>query len=469
MPLRYTKIVCTIGPATSEENMIVELVKAGMDAARLNFSHGSHSEHLQRLKSLRKISEELKINISVIQDLPGPKLRVGKLLREPLKLEEGSIVKLSNSPFQQNDQEIPVLFKNLSKLVEVGSEVYLADGTIRLRVIDISKEWVSCRVELGGLLTTGKGINIPKAKGDVSAITEEDIEHIKFGVQNEVDYIAISFVRSARDILRAKEVLKGFNSDIPVIAKIEKSEAVENIQEIVSSCDAVMVARGDLGVEIGIENVPLVQKKVIKLANLLGKPVITATQILISMLSQPTPTRAEVSDIANAILDGTDALMLSEETAVGKYPLEAVRVLARVAASTEREMVYQPKPVIDAESVEEAIGRAACQVANAVKAKFIVAYTRSGSTARLIAKHRPMIPIKAFTPNTKVARRLSIVWGTESFYAQESANAPLPDMVEEHLKKLDLVRQGDTVIVVAGMPTGPVGSTNMIRVQKIEK
>lgn len=465
---RFTKIVCTVGPATSNERAIELMVREGMNVARLNFSHGSHDEHLERIRMIRNVSEKLGVHVGIIQDLPGPKLRVGRLIKEPVFLKRGERVILKAGSDQARGSEIPVTFSAFSELVSEGSVIYLADGTIKLRVLRSSGVDVECEVEVEGVLSSGKGINVPDVKRDIDAMTPEDREHLKFGLENGVDYVALSFVRRPEDVLKAKRAIRELGADVPVIAKVEKKEAVDNSERLVESADGIMVARGDLGVEVGLESVPLIQKKLISMCNAAGKPVITATQILISMVSQPVPTRAEVSDIANALLDGTDALMLSEETAVGSHYVEAVKVLSRVSERVEREMKYEPKSVHSAESLEEAVGRAACQVANALGVKYIAAYTRSGSTARQVAKHRPMIPILGLTPRADVARRLSLVWGVTPFVTREELNATDPSAVKENLYSLGLTKAGDTVVVVAGYPTGPVGSTNMVRVQKLD-
>ncbi len=407
------------------------------------------------------------VPIAIIQDLPGPKLRVGKINGEPLRLREGDSVTLSVAANSGSGSIIPVHPEGFPQMVDVGSEVYLADGMIRLRVLGKNGPHVLCVVEVGGNLTTGKGVNVPHVKGDVGAVTEDDVQHIRFGLQNDVDYIAVSFVRSPSDVDTARKIVSELGSDVPIIAKIEKSEAVDHLEEIVGRSDAVMVARGDLGVELGLENVPLIQKKIIRLSNTMGKPVITATQILLSMLTYTTPTRAEVSDIANAVLDGTDALMLSEETAVGANYLEAVKVLDRVCRKVEGELGYGVQQPTSAESVEDAVGMAACGVARAIGAENIVAYTRSGSTAKLIAKYRPRTKIISFTPNESVCRRLKLVWGVLPYKIDEVVGELQPEIVEGALRSFKLASSGERAVIVAGAPTGPVGTTNMIRVQTI--
>ncbi|MEM3670396.1 MAG: pyruvate kinase [Thermoprotei archaeon] len=465
--MRFTKIVCTIGPVTSSVPAVKKLISCGMDVARLNFSHGTVGEHEERIRIIRKASSELGLETGILQDLPGPKMRVGRIIGEPVRLVRGRTVVLTTRRLNGNSETIPVLYRDFPRAVREGSAVYLADGTIRLKVSKVEEDEVVCSVELGGLLASGKGVNVPSVSSDVDAVTEEDASYIEFGAKQGIDFVAVSFVRSGRDVERARKLVNQYNGTAQIVAKIEKREAVENFKEIVSASDCVMVARGDLGVELGIENVPMAQKKIIAEANRQGKPVITATQILLSMLSDPTPTRAEVSDIANAIIDGSDALMLSEETAVGKYYAEAVTVLSRVAQTVEKELEYTPKPVISAESTEEAVGTAACSVAHAVGAKFILAYTRSGSTARQVARHRPRIPIRALTVDKRVIRQLKLVCGVEPYHNPRNVGALDSETVERHVKRLGLVKKGELIVVVAGSPTGPAGSTNMLRVQKM--
>jgi pyruvate kinase len=330
---RLTKIVCTLGPSTSDFKSIKELIDSGMDFARLNFSHGNYEEHMSRIYILKKLSKNGK-KIKILQDLPGPKIRVGKIDGQII-LKDGAEIKLTTA--QEDELSIPVMYKQLPESVSVGSDVLLCDGAIKLKVLETGRDYVLCKVETGGTVISHKGVNITGTTSKVSAITKEDIKHIKFGAKQNVDYIAVSFVNRAKDIEFAKSIISKTGKEIPVIAKIEKKEAIENIDSIIKASDAVMVARGDLAVEIGFENVPLAQKLIIKRANALGKPVITATQMLLSMVNNSTPTRAEVSDIANAIIDGTDALMLSEETTVGKYPQKAVGVLNKVATRMEIE------------------------------------------------------------------------------------------------------------------------------------
>ncbi len=336
-----TKIVCTIGPASSSPSVLGHMMRAGMDVARINFSHGNYEEHLKSIKTIRKVSQNLHRPIAILQDLPGPKLRVGKLATEPIHLRRLDTVTLTTKPSKAKGK-IPIAYSDLPKTVRRGDMIYLADGSIRLEVLRTTRDEVECRVLVGGDLTSGKGVNLPRLRSRVPAITREDREHLHFGLENNVDIVAVSFVQNADDIRTARRVAMEKGREIFVVAKIEKREAVEALEEIVKEADGVMVARGDLGVELSFERIPIVQKRIIFEANRLAKPVITATQMLESMISSPTPTRAEVTDAANAIIDGSDALMLSEETAIGKYPVEAVKVLQKVAGETER---YLPKEI----------------------------------------------------------------------------------------------------------------------------
>ncbi len=464
---RFTKIVCTIGPATSSVKAIKELIRAGMDVARLNFSHGTGEEQIEHIRLVRRVSSQMGREVAILQDLPGPKLRIGNMGNRPVMLNKGATVTLSTEALTGSSDIIPVSFTQLPRIVHEESKIYLADGTVRLRVNSVGQNSVKCEVEMGGFVATGKGINIPRLASKVPALTQKDLELIKIGVENSVDYVAVSFVSTPEDMHQAKNEIRRAGGDASVISKIEKVEAAEHCKDIISASDAVMVARGDLGVELGPEKVPMVQKKIIHEANRLGKPVITATQILLNMLHEPTPTRAEVSDIANAILDGTDALMLSEETAVGPYYKEAVETLARVSKTVEHEFgrsLYHP---VDGENVQEATAAAACQVAAATKAKCIVAYTWSGATARVVSKNRTHIPICSFSPVQSTVRQLCLVWGVESRLMPESRTEISREEVEKRVRRFGFASDGDRVVVVAGFPTGRPGTTNMIRVQDI--
>ncbi|TMI35956.1 pyruvate kinase, partial [Candidatus Bathyarchaeota archaeon] len=414
MPARLaTKIVCTIGPASSSPSVLGHMIRAGMDVARINFSHGTYEEHLKSIKTIRKVSHSLRRPVAILQDLPGPKLRVGKLASDPMHLRRLDTITLTTKPSKAKGK-IPVAYPDLPKAVRKGDMVYLADGSIRLEVLRTTQDEVEARVLVGGDLVSGKGLNLPRLRTRVPAITREDREHLHFGLENNLDIVAVSFVQRAEDIRMARRVAEEKGREIFVVAKIEKKEAVEDLEDIVKEADGVMVARGDLGVELSLERIPIVQKRIIFEANRSAKPVITATQMLESMISSPSPTRAEVTDIANAIIDGSDALMLSEETAIGGYPVEAVRVLQKVAQETER---YLPKEITQQRrmwhenSQEDAIAFAACETALQISAAAIVTPTRTGKTARRVSKYRPPLPIVALTSHADVEKQLLLSWG----------------------------------------------------------
>jgi pyruvate kinase len=470
MPERLaTKIVCTIGPASNSPNVLEKMMRAGMDVARINFSHGTHDDHLKSIKTVHKVSESLGHPVAILQDLPGPKLRVGKLAADPLHLRRLDMITLTTKPSKARGK-ILVAYPELPKVVKRRDMIYLADGIIRLEVLRTSREEVECRVLVGGDLTSGKGVNLPRLRTRVPAITHEDREHLYFGLENNVDIVAVSFVQTADDIRTARKVAEERGREIFVVAKIEKREAVENLEDIVKEADGVMVARGDLGVELSLERIPIIQKRIIFEANRLAKPVITATQMLESMISSATPTRAEVTDAANAIIDGSDALMLSEETAIGKYPVEAVRVLQKVAAETER---FLPKEITQQRrewhenSQEDAIAFAACETALQISAAAIVTPTRTGKTARRVSKYRPPLPIVALTPQGKVEKELLLSWGVRTVRREiDSTDTMFPE-AEKTVQKLKLARKGDTIVIVSGDPKGPMGRTDLLKIQRV--
>jgi pyruvate kinase len=470
MPERLaTKIVCTIGPASSSPSVLAKMMRAGMDVARINFSHGTYEEHLRNIKIIRKVSDGLRHPVAILQDLPGPKLRVGRLATEPLHLRRLDTVTLTIKPSKAKGK-IPVAYPELPKTVKRGDMIYLADGIIRLEVLRTSREEVECRVLVGGDLTSGKGVNLPRLRTRVPAITREDREHLHFGLDNSVDIVAVSFVQTANDIRTARKVAEEKGREIFVVAKIEKREAVENLEDIVKETDGVMVARGDLGVELSLELIPIVQKQIIFEANRLAKPVITATQMLESMISSATPTRAEVTDAANAIIDGSDALMLSEETAIGKYPVEAVRILQKVAAETER---FLPKEITEQRrawhenSQEDAIAFAACETALQISAAAIVTPTRTGKTARRVSKYRPPLPIVALTPQGEVEKQLLLSWGVQTVNREIGSTDTIFPEAEKTVQKLKLARRGDTIVIVSGDPKGPMGRTDLLKIQRV--
>ena len=470
MPARLaTKIVCTIGPASSSPGVLSHMIRAGMDIARINFSHGTYEEHLKSIKTIRKVSHNLRRPVAILQDLPGPKLRVGKLAVEPLHLGRHDTVTLTIRPSKAKGK-IPVAYPDLPKTVRRRDVIYLSDGSIRLEVVRTSRDEVEARVLVGGDLVSGKGVNIPRLRARVPAVTGEDREHLDFGLENNVDIVAVSFVQKADDIRTARKVAQEKGKEIFAVAKIEKREAVENLEEIVKEADGVMVARGDLGVELNLERIPIVQKRIIFEANRQAKPVITATQMLESMIASATPTRAEVTDVANAIIDGSDAVMLSEETAVGKYPTEAVRVLQKVAQETERflpkEMTQQRRAWHE-NSQEDAIAFAACETALQISAAAIVTPTRTGKTARRVSKYRPPLPILALTAHEHIEKQLLLSWGVQTVKREIGSTETSFEAAEKTVKSLKLARKGDTIVIVSGDPKGPMGRTDLLKIQRV--
>jgi len=465
-----TKIVCTLGPASSSRETITRMIEAGMNVARMNFSHGTPDEHLERMKLVRATSRVTGRPVAVLQDLPGPRLRIGRLKHGVVLLNSGSYFTLTSREVEGDSSVVSVNYPSLPSEVRVGDAIYLADGSISLRVVETAGTEVRCRVVVGGQLLAGKGVNIPNRPSKISVLTEEDAKHLKFGLENGVDAVAISFVRKAEDIQYPKNIARSEGSNAMVIAKIEKSEGVRNIRKIVEAADGVMVARGDLGVEVALERVPLVQKEIIKRCNLAGKPVITATQMLESMVENPFPTRAEVADVANAVFDGTDAVMLSEETAIGKHPVEAVRVLSRVARETEkalpyREIMRQRRELLHPIQ-EDAISLSASELAFDIGAVAIVAPTRTGSTARRISKFRGPQPIIALTENEAVMRQLELSWGVHPvLWSKLERPTEIFRNAERAVLNLKLGKIGERIIVIAGDPSGPLGRTDMVKVQ----
>jgi len=468
-----TKIVCTLGPASNSYEKIEKLIQRGMDVARLNFSHGSHEEHHQVIENIRRASLKINESVAILQDLGGPKIRIGKIEKEPILLKEGSSFILTNREVPGDEQEVSVTFPSLPRKVKKGDRIFLADGTLELKIEKLTSTDIICKIVRGGKLTSHKGINIPNISMDIPSLTEKDYQDILFGIKNKVDFIGLSFTRNAEDVLRARKILRENGAEnISLIAKIEKKEAVENLKEIIEASDGIMVARGDLGVEIPLENVPLVQKDIIKRCNLAGKPVITATQMLMSMVNVPRPTRAEVADVANAILDGTDAIMLSEETAVGNYPLEAVETMNKIALRVEEAIDY--KKILSERSLSvkptnpDAISHATCQVALDIKAKAIVTFTLSGSTARMVSRYRPPVPIIAASTWDSTVRKLALSWGVYPFKSDELENTD--DMIEKSKKialKTGLANSGDKIVITAGIPFKVPGTTNLLKVETL--
>ncbi|MGC9003848.1 MAG: pyruvate kinase [bacterium] len=471
--MRKTKIVVTIGPVSEKPEILRQLILAGMDVARLNFAHGTYEEHKERIKNIRSLAKELGRVVAILQDLPGPKLRIGELSKEEgLTLEEGEIVNLVLD--EKADKDIPIPIPAIFGALKEGDKILLADGNIQLEVEKPGRERVVCRVIVGGVLLSHQGITLPGVSLPISSITEEDVRHLNFGIDMEVDWVALSFVKSAKDIRRLRQLMLRRGKHIPIIAKMEKQEAVENMEEICREADGIMVARGDLGLEIPLEDVPTQQKNIIRLANKLGKPCIVATQMLESMVHNPRPTRAEVADVANAILDGADAVMLSEETTIGKYPVEAVRMMHRIAERTEKFIekrnFFSSRLAEKVESTTDAIAVSACQIASNLSAKAIITVTSSGYTARMVSRYRPSIPIIAVTPEETTLRRLSLVWGVYPCYRPyyESTDEMLTQSIEA-AREMGLVNDGDVVVLTGGVPIKVPGTTNLLKVHIVAR
>ena len=465
-----TKVICTIGPSSSDEKTIRAMIEGGMNVARLNFSHGSLNEHKQKIKLIRNVSKEVNQPVAILQDLSGPKIRVGDTSEEGVALKAGQTFVLTSEPGISTSDMISVSYKQLPKEVQPRDRILLADGLLELVVNKIEGCKIICTVVTGGILTSRKGINLPSRSIKTASTTKKDIEDLIFGLEQNVDYVALSFVRAAKDILKIKKIIKEKKKNTPVIAKIEKHEALGNIDEIISVSDAIMVARGDLGVEIPLEKVPGIQKMLIKKASDHGKPVIIATQMLRSMVDAPRPTRAEASDVANGVFSGTDAIMLSEETAMGRYPVEAVKYMRKIALTAEKDFSYDTylKLTHDPE-VSESVAYAACVLADHLSASAIIATTQSGFTAKQISRFRPKSTILAVSPDKNTVKQLSLFWGCEALYQKKMKNTD--EMINQVLKMaLDhgYVNFGDKVVITAGHPLWVSGKTNMIQVKTIE-
>jgi pyruvate kinase len=472
--MRRTKIVATIGPASSTPETIAQLIDAGMNVARLNFSHGTHEEHAHRITLLRAAAMRAGRPLALLQDLQGPKIRTGDLANhEPVPLLPGQRFSITTHEIEGSAERVSTTYTALPGDVRHGDRILLSDGLIELRVLGASADEVQTEVVYGGMLREHQGINLPGVKVSAPAVTEKDAADLEFGLAHDVDYVAISFVRRAEDVRDIKRRIAAAGKSTPVIAKIEKPEALEDLKEIVAVCDGIMVARGDLGVEMPAEQVPLVQKRLISAANDAGIPVITATQMLESMIQNPRPTRAEASDVANAILDGTDAVMLSGETANGKFPVEAVRTMARIAEAAEvairhPNLTEEPWELTDDGDIANAMSAAACAIVDSLAVKSIVAFTLSGSTARRVARQRPRVPIYAFTPSQQVYQRMSLVWGVLpllSPFVDRLDN--LGDLVVKMLLETGLSTSQDMVVMTGGHPLPARGATNFVKVLRI--
>lgn len=469
--MRKTKIVCTIGPSSESLENVKKLILAGMNVARLNFSHGDFEEHGNRIKNIRQACKELNKSVAILLDTKGPEIRTGKLEVEPIELVQDEFITLTTEEILGTKDRISITYKDLPSDVEPGSTILIDDGLIGLTVIEVSGTEIKCRIVNGGTIKSKKGVNVPGVAISLPGITEKDANDIIFGIEQDVDFIAASFVRKASDVLEIRELLAEHNAGhIQIISKIENQQGVDNLDEILEVSDGLMVARGDLGVEIPAEEVPLAQKLMINKCNVAGKPVITATQMLDSMQRNPRPTRAEASDVANAIFDGTDAIMLSGETAAGKYPVESVLTMSRIAEKAESSLNYRDlfnkQRTAQEISITEAISQSVSISALDLHAKAILTSTQSGTTARMISKYRPEAPIVAVTTQERTVRRLALIWGVHAVQGRPIVDTTdsLFDNALEGGRASGLVKEGDLVVITAGIPLGDSGSTNLIKI-----
>ncbi|MEU7030905.1 pyruvate kinase [Streptomyces sp. NPDC046275] len=470
--MRRAKIVCTLGPATETYDQIKALIEAGMDVARLNLSHGGHAEHEERYRHVRKAAEETGRSVGVLADLQGPKIRLGRFREGPVLLERGDEFTITVEPMEGDKDGCGTTYSGLAADVTTGERILVDDGRVTLEVVSVDGPRVHTLVIEGGMVSDNKGLNLPGVAVSVPALSEKDVEDLRWALRTGVDVIALSFVRSGRDAEDVHRIMAEEGRQVPVIAKIEKPQAVENIDEIVAAFDGIMVARGDLGVEMPLEQVPIVQKRAIKLAKRNAKPVIVATQMLDSMIENSRPTRAEASDVANAVIDGTDAVMLSGETSVGKYPIETVRTMSRIVAAAEEDVLAKGLPPLTERNKPRtqggAVARAAAEIGDFLGARFLVAFTQSGDTVKRLSRYRSPIPLLAFTPDPATRAQLNLTWGVETFLGPhvDSTDAMVAQ-VDEELLRIGRCQKGDIVVITAGSPPGVTGSTNLVRVHHI--
>ncbi|WP_432478692.1 pyruvate kinase [Nocardioides sp. GXQ0305] len=463
------KIVCTLGPATSDPRSIRELVEAGMDVARLNMSHGTHADHERFYRGVRDAADALGKGVGIFADLQGPKIRLDSFADGSAELRVGDRFTITTREVTGDAAVCGTTYDGLPGDVEKGDQILIDDGKIHLRVTDVDGQDVHTEVEVGGPVSDHKGINLPGVAVSVPALSEKDEDDLRWALRISVDFIALSFVRTAHDVDRVREIMREEGMSLPVIAKIEKPQAIDNLEAVVKAFDGFMVARGDLGVEMPLEQVPLLQKRVVELARRNAKPVIVATQMLESMIDNPKPTRAEASDVANAVLDGADAVMLSGETSVGKYPLEAVRTMHRIAGEVEKH-AHRDVATIEwnPRTRGGVIAKAAAEVAERVEAKYLVAFTQSGDSAKRLSRLRGPVPILAFTPEDKVRCQLALTWGVETFRTDPVEHTDeMVRQVDEQLLKIGRVQEGDLVVIIAGSPPGIPGSTNALRIHRM--
>ena len=467
--MRRAKIVATLGPATSSYEQIRAVIEAGVDVARMNLSHGSYEVHEEVYRNVRKAAEDIGKPVGVFVDLQGPKIRLGKFSDGPVMLEKGATFTITIEDILGDVNICGTTFKGLPGDVKPGDLLLIDDGKVRLKATEVSATTVTTVVEIGGPVSNNKGINLPGVAVNVPALSEKDEDDLRWAIRLGADMIALSFVRDANDIVRVHEIMKEEGKYLPVIAKIEKPQAVEALEEIIDAFDGIMVARGDLGVEMPLEEVPIVQKRAVELSRRWAKPVIVATQMLETMIENSRPTRAEASDVANAILDGADAVMLSGETSVGKWPVETVEVMARIIESTEDNGLDRiPGLGTRPHTHSGAVSKAAVEIAELLGSKFVCVFTESGDSLRRVSRLRSAVPILAFTPNADTRRRLSMVWGSKTFLVNPVKHTDqMMDQVDEILLAQGLAKMGDEVVVVAGTPPGVPGSTNTLRVHRV--
>jgi pyruvate kinase len=468
--MRKTKIVCTIGPASESLEKLVQLMEEGMNVARLNFSHGTHEEHKTRIDTIRQAAKQTGKTIAILLDIKGPKIRTHEFEGGQAELKDGSTVIISMQQVMGTAERFSVTYEGLYDDVEVGSHLLIDDGLMELEVIEKANQELKAKVIHGGIIKNHKGVNVPNVSIRLPGVTEKDVEDIIFGIRQDIDYIAASFVRKAADVLEVKHILSEHKAThIGVIPKIENQEGIDNIDEILEVADGLMVARGDMGIEVAAEEVPLVQKMLIKKCNTAGKPVITATQMLDSMQRNPRPTRAEASDVANAVFDGTDAIMLSGETAAGLYPVESVQTMQRIATCVEQSLKYeelqQERIKQQKLTITEVIGQSAAQATLALDVKAILAPTESGYTAKMISKYRPSTPVIAVTSHERVQRQLALVWGVQALLSNKASSTDeMIDQAVNAAKQAQLIKKNDTIILTAGVPVGKTGTTNLMKV-----
>ncbi|WP_329115813.1 pyruvate kinase [Streptomyces sp. NBC_01465] len=471
--MRRAKIVCTLGPATDTYDQIKALVEAGMDIARFNLSHGTYAEHEERYQRVRKAADETGRSVGILADLQGPKIRLGRFAEGPVLLERGDEFTITVEPGTQGTRHTcGTTYDGLHTDVTAGERILVDDGKVALEVTSVDGPRVHTTVVEGGMVSDHKGLNLPGVAVSVPALSEKDIEDLRWALRTGADIIALSFVRSGRDIEDVHRIMEEEGRRLPVIAKVEKPQAVENIEDIVAAFDGIMVARGDLGVEMPLEQVPIVQKRAIKLAKRNAKPVIVATQMLESMIDNSRPTRAEASDVANAVIDGTDAVMLSGETSVGKYPIETVKTMGRIVEAAEEDVLAKGLPPLTERNKPRtqggAVARAAAEMGDFLGAKFLVAFTQSGDTVKRLSRYRSPIPLLAFTPEPATRSQLNLTWGVETFLGPRvESTDEMVAQVDELLLRVGRCQKGDVVVITAGSPPGVAGSTNMVRVHHI--